>query len=77
MSANGRQSRHEAEVWDQLVSAIARLDDVIARSPGFRGRRRVRRHRRDWPEFWDAVDELTSLLIREQTSDLEKNGPQT
>jgi hypothetical protein len=65
MSDSRWPSRHEADVWDELVSAISRLDDVIGRSSGFRGRRKARRQRRDWPEFWDAVDELTSLLTRE------------
>lgn len=77
MSDSRWPSRHEADIWDELVLAISRLDDVIGRSSGFRGRRKARRQRRDWPEFWDAVDELTSLLTREQPSALEKNGPRT
>lgn len=77
MSDSRWPSRHEADVWDELVAAISRLDDIIGRSSGFRGRRKARRQRRDWPEFWDAVDELTSLLIRELPSDLENNDPQS
>jgi len=62
MSDIRRLSRHDAAIWDELISAVVRLDHVISGSSGSRNRRRVRRQRRDWPEMWAAVDELTLLL---------------